>query len=176
MRKRRRSVTSSVVADEAHPSSVRASRGPTNDVTWCLVQDCTGLSQTFSHGAVLPPRRSILPSHFSRMWTVSPSSRARPWTTDPRKLQVTGSRGEELDVLQPEGHAPHAWCLWHCPAISGAPGLWRRAFMLLQQEVPPLNPNGLLMEGRGMRRCSNGCRRSTKRRSRNPLAEGLALA
>lgn len=31
----------------------------------------------------------VLPSHFSRIWTVSPTSRAKPWVTEPRKLQIT---------------------------------------------------------------------------------------
>lgn len=36
----------------------------------------------------------VLPSHFSRIWTVSPTSRAKPWVTEPRKLQIT----EEKDT------------------------------------------------------------------------------
>lgn len=50
------------------------------------------------------------PSHFSRMWTVSPRSRTRPWLTEPLKLQTTAERQrQEVDagseeVLQGASH------------------------------------------------------------------------
>lgn len=37
----------------------------------------------------------VLPSHFSRICTVSPTSRAKPWVTEPRKLQITVEEDEE---------------------------------------------------------------------------------
>lgn len=57
-----------------------------------------------------------LPSHFSRIWTVSPTSRAKPWVTEPRKLQMTVERMREMGKDEILGRQRKWWqlqTLWH---------------------------------------------------------------